>query len=143
MKDFLSKKEKYPAIFIISLFLLEFFQIQWKPDKFSSILSDTLPVLVSFLVLAITISLFRMEKFRIEGKPDKVEDVRLNLERFGRRIIWVIFVFLIILFLSESNKAALLNYEFKLHIYTIVMSSLIVSVSYIIECAVSYIKNTK
>lgn len=133
-------KVLYLVYFIVVLFILEFFQIRVEPANIFSALNGTLSVLVALLTFALVIALFRLEGFRVAGKPDKAESVRNDLSKFGTRVIWAILVFLMVLFLSVSNKAKFLNSEFKLHIDTVIMSLIIVLVIYVIGGAVSYIK---
>jgi hypothetical protein len=130
----------YIVYFIVILFILEFFQIRFEPVNIFSALNSALPVLIAILTFALVIALFRLEGFRIVGKTDKADSVRNDLSKFGTRVIWATFIFLIILFLAVSNKTKLLNWEFKLHIDTIIMSLMTVLVIYVIGGAISYIK---
>lgn len=140
LKKIFKTKILYLIYFILVLLFLEFFEVRIEPDKISSAISDTLPILVTLLTFALVIALFRLEEFRISKKPDKAESVRNDLSKFGTRVIRTVLFFLIVLLLSVSNKAKLLSWEFKLHLDTVIMSALIVLVIYVVSGAISYIK---
>ncbi|MEK7172819.1 MAG: hypothetical protein AAB740_02490 [Patescibacteria group bacterium] len=129
----------YYICFVLVLFLLEFFKVRLEINKIFDIFGVTLQIVVALLTFFAVIALFRLEGLRslTEGGKEKTEDIIRNLSKYGIRIAQVIFFYLIILFLSVSNKAGFLNFEFKLHVDTIILSFLVVSVVYVLDGVIS------
>lgn len=139
----------YVLGFALVLFILEFFKIRLDTSKISETLGIILQVIVALITFFAVIALFRLEGLRSfdvskkeeKDKKDNFEkSIIQNLSKYGTRIAIVLFIFFLILLASISNKAYFLNFEFKLHLDTIILSFLIVSVVYVLDGVISSLK---
>ena len=136
----------YILCFVLVLILLEFFKIRLDTTKIFEALGIILQVIVALITFFAVIALFRLEGLRSldaskKEEKDKFENsIIQNLSKYGTRIVVVLFLFLMILLASISNKANFLNFEFKLHIDTIILSLLIVSIAYVLDGVISSLK---
>lgn len=132
--------------FLLILSLLEFFKIRLDTTKIFEALGIILQAIVALITFFAVIALFRLEGLRSldTGKKedkDKFESsIIQNLSKYGTRIAVVLFLFLMIMLVSISNKANFLNFEFKLHADTIILSFLIVSITYVLDGVISSLR---
>ena len=141
LKKLWRTKWKYILYFALVLSLLEFFNVRLEADKISNTLGVSLQVAIAFLTFFVVIALFRIENLRrgtqkenkLSENEEKVDDIIENLSKYGTRITNVSFFILIILFLSVSNKANFLNFEFKIHSDTLILSLSIVGLAYVFD----------
>lgn len=140
---------QYILLFVLVLFLLEFFKIRLDITKIFDALGIFLQVIVALLTFFAVLALYRLEGLRRldvskkeeneekEGKKDYEKDIIKNLSKYGTRIAAVLFLFFAILLVSISNKSNFLSFEFKLHVDTIILSFLIVSIKYVLDGVIS------
>ncbi len=145
-KELWQTKWIYVIGFLLVLSLLEFFKIRLDTTKIFEALGIILQVIVALITFFAVIALFRLEGLRSldTGKKedkDKFESsIIQNLSKYGTRIAVVLFLFLMIMLVSISNKANFLNFEFKLHTDTIILSFLIVSITYVLDGVISSLR---
>lgn len=134
------------SAFSVSLFISEYFDFNLVNSESTNGIFDLLNLVVPLIVVLLTffavLSLHRLDK--LQGDESSSQEIRKQLGTVGKLTLLFIFVFLIVLIVSISDKSQLLRYEFVIRLDRIIVSVVIAFSAYIfLSAGRSYLSNLK
>ena len=126
----------YPLIFLGCFYGLKLLDVTFDSKDVFGIVSGVLVTLVTLMAFFAVIALFRLEGLRLRNDAESIsksEDIKENLSKVCKRIAWVVFLGLMILFWSVSSKNSYLP-------DAIVISALVTFLVYILSATLSFVK---
>lgn len=131
-----------PIVWIITTFLIEYFDIRMLPiSNLATVLSLVLPLLFTLLTFFAVIALHRIGLLKKNDEESK-QEIRNNLRIPVKLTISIVFVYIPVLFLAVSSKSNYLTHELVVRVDTLFIATLISFLTYImLSAAFSYLDN--
>jgi len=134
------------AAFFGSLFVFEYFNLNLVNSESANgifnLLNVILPLTITLLTFFAVLSLHRLDK--LQEDESSSQEIRSQLSKVGKLTLLFVFIFLLILIFSLSDKNQLLQHVFVIRLDRVFIAIIVAFLAYIfLSAGRSYLSNLK